>query len=157
MEQNAMVGDSTASKEGHLDHGATHVALPVVDVDRSVDFYSRYAGMKVVHRRVDQATGSVVAWISDLTRPFVVVLIQAPETSEGLKGVWAHLGVGVASRDEVDRLCARAAAEGRAVVGPNDYGYPVGYWAYIVDPDGHNLEISHGQEVGFTVAQHRDK
>jgi hypothetical protein len=27
----------------------------------------------------------------------------------------------------------------------------VGYWAYIVDPDGHNLEISYGQEVGFTV------
>ena len=34
---------------------------------------------------------------------------------------------------------------------PNDYGPPVGYWAYIVDPDGHNLEISYGQEVGLAV------
>jgi catechol 2,3-dioxygenase-like lactoylglutathione lyase family enzyme len=139
----------------HLDVGATHVALPVADVDRSVDFYARYAGMKVVHERVDAVSGTKVAWISDLTRPFVVVLIQAPVVTEGLRGFWCHLGVGVASRAEVDRLCAQAAAEGRSVMGPNDSGYPVGYWAYICDPDGHNLEISHGQEVGFTVEQQR--
>ena len=139
----------------HLDLGTTHIALPVLDVDRSAAFYADYARMKVVHRRVDAATGNVVAWISDLTRPFVVVLIQAPMVSDGLKGFFAHLGVGVASRAEVERLCARAADEGRSVIGPIDSGYPVGYWAYIVDPDGHNLEISHGQEVGFTVEQRK--
>jgi catechol 2,3-dioxygenase-like lactoylglutathione lyase family enzyme len=140
----------------HPDLGATHVALPVADVDRSVEFYARYADMKVVHRRVDPATGSVVAWISDQTRPFVVVLIQAPAVTDGLRGFWAHLGVGVASRAEVDRRCGQAAAEGRTVIGPTDSGHPVGYWAYIVDPDGHNLEISYGQEVGFTVERQRD-
>jgi catechol 2,3-dioxygenase-like lactoylglutathione lyase family enzyme len=138
----------------HLDVGATHVALPVTDVERSIAFYARYAGMQVVHHRVDATTGNAVAWISDLTRPFVMVLIQAPAVTDGLRG-WAHLGVGVESRAEVDRRCAEAAAEGRTVVGPTDSGYPVGYWAFIVDPDGHNLEISHGQEVGFTVEQHR--
>ncbi len=140
---------------GHNDLGATHIALPVIDVDRSVEFYARYAGMKIVHRRVDATTKNVVAWISDLTRPFVVVLIQAPMVTDGLKGFWAHLGVGVASREEVDRRCAQATAEGRAVIGPTDSGYPVGYWAYIIDPDGHNLEISYGQEVGFTVEEAR--
>lgn len=147
--------DSSQARSPHLDRGATHVALPVVDVDRSVDFYARYAAMKVVHRRVDAATGHVVAWISDLTRPFVIVLIQAPAVSDGLKGLWCHLGIGVRSREEVDRLCAQASDEGRVVIGPNDSGYPVGYWAYIVDPDGHNLEISYGQEVGFTVEESR--
>ena len=39
------------------------------------------------------------------------------------------------------------------MLGPVDSGPPVGYWAYIVDPDGHNLEISYGQEVGLTVEQ----
>lgn len=139
----------------HNDLGATHVALPVADVARSIEFYARYADMQVVHDRVDEANGTRVAWISDLTRPFVVVLIQTPTPGDGLKGFWAHLGVGVASRDEVDRRCAAATAEGRPVIGPTDSGYPVGYWAYIVDPDGHNLEISHGQEVGFTVEQSR--
>jgi len=141
--------------ERRNDLGVTHVALPVIDVDRSAEFYARYAGMQVVHRRVDAATGHVVAWISDLTRPFVVVLLQAPPVSDGLKGLWSHLGIGVASREEVDRLVAEATAEGRTVFGPHDYGYPVGYWAYIADPDGHNLEVSFGQEVGFTVEQQR--
>ena len=27
----------------------------------------------------------------------------------------------------------------------------MGYWAYVVDPDGHNLEVAFGQEVGLTV------
>jgi predicted enzyme related to lactoylglutathione lyase len=43
--------------------------------------------------------------------------------------------------------------DGRTVLGPIDSGPPVGYWAYIADPDGHNLEISYGQEVGLTVDQ----
>ena len=60
---------------------------------------------------------------------------------------------GVASRADVDELCARAQSEMRSVLGPIDSGPPVGYWAYIVDPDGHNLEVSYGQEVGLTVEQ----
>jgi predicted enzyme related to lactoylglutathione lyase len=59
--------------------------------------------------------------------------------------------LGVTSRDDVDARCERARADGRGVFGPLDAGPPVGYWAYIVDPDGHNLEISFGQEVGLTV------
>jgi catechol 2,3-dioxygenase-like lactoylglutathione lyase family enzyme len=131
------------------DRGLTHVALPVSDLDRSIAFYAAYADMQVVHRRVDEHTA--VAWLSDLTRPFVIVLIQAPAIDHGLHGMWCHLGVGVASRELVDERCARARDEGRTVMGPIDSGYPVGYWAYVVDPDGHNLELSFGQEVGFTV------
>jgi hypothetical protein len=95
-----------------------------------------------------------VVWLSDLTRPFVVVLIEADPLSPALGG-FNHLGVGVDSRAEVDRLVERAASEGREVLGPNDHGYPVGYWALVVDPDGHNLELSYGQEVGLVVAQGR--
>jgi predicted lactoylglutathione lyase len=82
----------------------------------------------------------------------VVVLIQQQRVEGGLTG-FAHLGVGCRSRDEVDRRCAEAQAEGRSVWGPLDSGYPVGYWAIIADPDGHNLELSHGQEVALTVEQ----
>lgn len=139
------------ASETRTDVGATHIALPVADVDRSIAFYAAYADMQVVHRRRDEQTGTAVVWLSDLTRPFVIVLIQSGTVDHGLRGMWCHLGVGVESRAEVERRCAAAQAEGRAVMGPIDSGYPVGYWAYIVDPDGHNLEISFGQEVGFTV------
>jgi catechol 2,3-dioxygenase-like lactoylglutathione lyase family enzyme len=132
------------------DRGLTHVALTVTNMADSVRFYADYAGFEVVHERHDDETGSVVVWISDLTRPFVVVLIQMEEVSEPLGGS-NHLGVGVASREVVDRLASRAEAEGRLRSGPVDSGPPVGYWAMISDPDGHNLEVSHGQAVNAAV------
>lgn len=133
-----------------IDRGLTHVALPVTDLDASLAFYARYAAMKPVHQRRDEAGGHRVAWISDGTRPFVVVLIEAAEVKHPLLPI-AHLGVGCASRAEVDRLVAEAHAEGREVFGPTDSPYPVGYWALISDPDHHTLEIAHGQEVALTV------
>jgi catechol 2,3-dioxygenase-like lactoylglutathione lyase family enzyme len=134
------------------DLGLTHVALPVADAARSVAFYERYAAMTVVHRRVDADTGATVVWLSDLTRPFVVVLIETAVSHQ--LGGFAHLGVGCAQRAEVDARCADAAAAGHRVLGPFDDGPPVGYWAIIRDPDGHNLELSYGQEVGLTVERH---
>ncbi|MBS1106414.1 MAG: lactoylglutathione lyase-like lyase [Deltaproteobacteria bacterium] len=129
------------------DVGATHVALTVADLDASIAFYARYAGMKVVHERKETTR---VAWISDLTRPFVLVLIEVPRVSFLLAG-FNHIGVGCASRDEVDRLAAQARKDGCLALGPTDSGYPVGYWAFLRDPDGHQLEISFGQEVGIAV------
>ncbi len=129
------------------DVGATHVALTVADLDASIAFYARYAGMKVVHQRKETTR---VAWISDLTRPFVLVLIEVPRVEFRLAG-FNHIGVGCASRTEVDRLATQARADGCLALGPTDSGYPVGYWAFLRDPDGHQLEISFGQEVGMAV------
>ena len=143
------------------DHGLTHVALLVADIEASLAFYGRYAAMQIVHDRRDAASGTRVAWITDRTRPFVVVLVEAPRSiprrllrlsGKVIPGI-QHLGVGCASREEVDRLCAEARREGRLRRGPTDAGYPVGYWAFIADPDGHMLEISFGQEVGLTLEQ----
>lgn len=126
------------------DVGLTHVALPVRDLAASIDFYARYARMQVVHRREG------VVWLSDRTRPFVIVLIESRSVEPALRPD-AHLGVACESRAEVDRLCALARAEKVLVSGPQDYGPPVGYWAFLADPDGHTLELSHGQDVGLAV------
>jgi catechol 2,3-dioxygenase-like lactoylglutathione lyase family enzyme len=140
------------SSQVRTDVGATHIALTVADLDASIAFYARYAEMKVVHERKDATR---VAWISDLSRPFVLVLIQVPRVEFRLAG-FNHIGVGCASRDEVDRLAAQARDEGCLALGPIDSGYPVGYWAFLRDPDGHQLEISYGQEVGMTVEHARE-
>lgn len=134
-----------------VDLGLTHVALPVADVDRSIAFYARYAGMQVVHRRRHPERGSDVAWLSDRTRPFVVVLIEHTPVDGGLTGAYSHLGVAVASRDDVDALLARATRDGVSTWGPEDAGDPVGYFAILHDPDGHNLEVSHGQRIGAAL------
>lgn len=132
------------------DIGLTHIALEVSDMDRSLEFYRRFAAMEVVHERISAESGVRVVWISDKTRPFIVVLIETAAINAVLRP-WAHLGVGCASREEVDRLCRAADEEGILIEGPTDSGYPVGYWAFIRDPDGHTLELAFGQEVGLTV------
>jgi catechol 2,3-dioxygenase-like lactoylglutathione lyase family enzyme len=55
--------------------GLTHIPLPVSDVERSIEFYSTYAGMQVIHRRIDEETSVTVVWLCDRTRPFVIVLL----------------------------------------------------------------------------------
>ncbi|BAQ62175.1 Sll5075 protein [Geminocystis sp. NIES-3708] len=139
-----------------VDFGFTHVALEVSDIDKSIDFYEKYAQMKVVHRRKDTVSQSDVAWISDLTRPFVIVLIKMPKV-EGRLTPQSHLGVALESRKKVEQLCIMASDEKILVSGPNDWGLPVGYWAYIKDPDGHTLEISFGQEIHFTLENFKNK
>jgi len=132
------------------DVGLTHIALTVTDVDRSIAFYTKYARMRVVHRRTDGESGRTVAWISDGTRPFAIVLITTSPVHAVLSP-WTHLGVACADRADVDRLCDEARREGVLIDGPSDSGPPVGYWAFLRDPDGHTLELSYGQEVEHTV------
>ena len=113
-----------------VDRGLTHVALPVSNLNDSIAFYTTYARMQVVHRRTVPATGFEVAWLSDQTRPFVVVLSERSQVDHPLVPP-AHLGVACASREEVERLCALARGEGRLINGPRDAGPPIGYVAAI--------------------------
>src|SRR3546814_7581827 len=81
----------------------------------------------------------------------VMVVVQRRGWKERPLGPLGQLGVACASREDIDRLAARAAEAGILLKGPEDWGAPVGYWAYIADPDGNVLEISHGQQVELTV------
>ncbi|MEB3216531.1 MAG: VOC family protein [Nostocales cyanobacterium 94392] len=133
-----------------VDIGFTHIALPVTNIDKSINFYSNYAEMQVIHRRIDAETGVTVAWLSDGTRPFAIVLIQTDSVHSTLSPI-AHLGVGCKSREHMNTLCEKAKEEGVLLQEPKDSGYPIGYWAFLQDPDGHTLELSYGQEIGLTV------
>ena len=126
------------------DIGLTHIALPVREIAASVEFYARYANMHIVHRR----PGTV--WISDKTRPFAIVLLETSAEISPLLPI-AHLGIGISSKTEVDRLATIAREQGCLVAGPEESGPPIGYWAFLRDPDGHTLEIAYGQELGLTV------
>lgn len=128
-----------------VDIGLAHIALPVRSLAASVAFYARFANMQVVHSRLG------VAWISDGTRPFAIVLLESTAETIPLLLPYAHLGVGVASRAEVDRLCQLARDAQCLVREPEDSGRPVGYWALLRDPDGHTLELAYGQAVGRTI------
>ena len=133
--------------------GLTHVAFAVRNIEASIEFYQRYAAMTVIHRRTDPGSSFEVAWLTDFTRPFKIVLIEGPGLDDTPLGPFGHLGVGCVSRDQVDTLAASARAGGILVKDATDSGPPVGYWALIRDPDGNTLEVAHGQTAAFTVEQ----
>ncbi len=125
--------------------GLSHAALQVNDVDRSVAFYERWAGMQVVDRLEDPKTGNKAARLRDAHSSFEVALVQGQQAVEHRLAGLGHLGVGCADRAEVDRLSAEAERNGCLRRGPIDSGYPLGYWSFLADPDGHQLELSYGQ------------
>ena len=134
------------------DVGLTHIALTSKDIDASISFYAEYANMTVVHERGREPDATRVVWLSDKTRPFVIVLIESSQPAASL-GAYGHLGVACESRETIDQLCDRARKADILVREPVDSGYPAGYWAFIKDPDGHNIELSYGQEVGLTLTE----
>ncbi|MAC18275.1 MAG: hypothetical protein CMJ23_01110 [Phycisphaerae bacterium] len=121
------------------DHGLTHCAIECRDLDRSIDFYERFGGFEVVHRR------DGVAWISDRTRPFSIVLAVAEEVRP--IGPFAHLGSACRDLVEFNRRLDEARRDGVLREGPSGGDGPAGTWAFLDDPDGNTFEISVGQGV----------
>lgn len=129
-----------------IEVGLSHVALPVSDVDRSIAFYERWAGLQVIDRIEDPKSGAKAARLSDPRRGdgFAIALVQHGDVTHTLAGM-GHIGVGCADRAEVDRMSKEAEAASCLGRGPVDAGFPLGYWSFLVDPDGHHLELSYGQ------------
>jgi catechol 2,3-dioxygenase-like lactoylglutathione lyase family enzyme len=133
----------------------THVALPSADLDASIAWYSAYTPLVVVERRRD-AEGET-AWLAhegQVTHPFVLVLVML-DADRGRPqpqlGPFAHLGIEVPTRAEVDAVAARARADGCLRWEPRQLPPPVGYVCAVTDPDGNVVEFSHDQGVHDTV------
>ena len=142
----------------------SHLAIPVLDVERSIAFYEKYLQMKVVKRRENP----VDVWMADGIRPFQLVLLAAdkgdildneragPTDYRNARLAHpivasAHIGFTCSSNTEVKRIAEMAQAEGILEHGPCEEGWPGGYCAYITDPSGHSVEISYNQEAGYNA------
>jgi len=79
---------------------------------------------------------------------FVMVLISAGPQQAVAEGDYSHLGFAVDTPAEVDRLAARADAEGRLLWAPREEPWPVGYYCGVLDPAGNQVEFSCGQPLG---------
>jgi len=125
----------------------THVAVRATDLDSSVSFYERYAGLHIVHAREDD--GIRVTWLSHhKTDPdFVVVLLEMTHERMLEPSASDHFGFDVESRADVDRIAELAKQEGILKYGPIDAGPIVGYFVMVRDPSGNTCEFSHGQPI----------
>jgi catechol 2,3-dioxygenase-like lactoylglutathione lyase family enzyme len=126
----------------------THVATRSRDVAKSVEFYARFVGLHIVHDRTDE-TGVRVVWLSEEPHDphFVLVIIGIPHEEYGERSLAEHFGYDLPSREAVDEIAARGAAEGLLLQGPVYAGPIVGYFCMLRDPDGNIVEFSHGQPI----------
>jgi len=60
---------------------------------------------------------------------------------------FAHIGIEVETRAEVERIAEMGRAEGCLMWPPTDMPDPIGYICAVTDPDGNVIEISHNQGV----------
>ncbi|HEY9523145.1 MAG TPA: VOC family protein [Thermopolyspora sp.] len=133
----------------------THVALPTGDLDAAIEFYTSLTPLVVIERFRDDAGES--AWLSNdrqVETPMVLVLVSFNKDKGrplGLLTPFAHIGIEVPRREDVDEIAERARELGGLRWEPRDMPDPVGYICALEDPDGNVIEISHNQRVFDTV------
>lgn len=135
----------------------THIALPSGDLDASIAFYTTMTPLVVVAERAD-ADGRN-AWLSNdgqWETPFVLVLAAFNSNQGSPQGImkpFAHIGIEVPRRSDVDEIADRARAAGCLHWEPRDMPDPIGYICAVNDPDGNVIEFSHNQRVFATVRE----
>lgn len=124
-----------------------HIGLPVCDFARSRAFYAATLaplGLSVVMEVSAQETGARAhAGFGQGGKPFFWIgstvgssRTQAPETH-------VHVAFAAESRPQVDAFHAAALAAGgrdNGAPGLRPHYHPHYYGAFILDPDGHNIE-----------------
>lgn len=129
----------------------THVCIPVRDLNDSIAFYEQWGQLKMIDR-VPSTTGADVARFTDEAESLILVLAETPDLRFRMAGR-AHIGLECSSKEQVDDAAQQARAHGVLVGGPVESPPPVGYHAFFVDPDGHQLELAYGQDVGVASAK----
>ena len=117
-----------------------HVTFGVSDFARSAAFYDRAFAPLGVRRLVDlppNVTGGVPCSGYGDARPWFWIVEQ-----DATRGK-LHLALEAKSRDQVDAFHAEALAVGGTDNGPpglRPHYDPNYYGAFVLDPDGHNIE-----------------
>jgi len=120
-----------------------HTMIRVLDLDRSIDFYTRHLGMQVL-RRSDYPEGkftNVFVGYGDENENAVIELTHNWDQDSPYEhgGAFGHLAVSV---PDIYATCDAMEKEGVSIPrkpGPMKHGTTV--IAFIEDPDGYKIEL----------------
>ena len=143
----------------------THVAVPVSDIDRSIEFYTSLTPLVVVAQHADE--NGKGAWLSNdkqVETPFVLVLSQLiptvaqqfdiePGKPVRTLGPFAHIGIELPNKEDVDAMAERAREMGVLAWEPRQMPEHIGYICAARDPDGNVIEFSWNQKVYAKVRE----
>ncbi len=123
-----------------------HTMIRVGDLDRSIDFYTRVLGMRLL-RRKDYPEGKfTLAFVGygDETDTSVIELTHNWETETyDIGSGFGHVAIGV---DNIYTVCDEIRTAGCAIMrepGPMKHGSSV--IAFVNDPDGYAIELIEGR------------
>jgi lactoylglutathione lyase len=146
--QELIMSEVQAKSERHANEefGASrllHTMLRVRDLDRSIDFYTRLLGMKLLRRKEypsGEFTLAFVGYGDEVDHTVIELTYNWSQTEPYTIGSgFGHLAIGVA---DVVKTCDRLAREGIKIPrppGPMKHGGSI--IAFIVDPDGYKIEL----------------
>lgn len=129
----------------------THIAVPCSDIDAMIDWYTRYTPLELLDKRED-ADGQG-AWLGQrdmVEKPFILVLVsffKDQDKKQPTLAPFAHIGIELTSRAEIDAIAARGEAEGCLSWPPTEMPPPIGYICALKDPEGNVVEFSYDQGV----------
>ena len=119
-----------------------HTMIRVGDLDRSLDFYTRLLGMRLMRRKEFPEGRFTLAFVGygDEASDAVIELTHNWDTAGYDLGTgFGHIALGV---PDIHAACAALAAEGVKIPrppGPMKHGGTV--IAFIEDPDGYRIEL----------------
>lgn len=132
-----------ASDEGTSGFRFLHTMIRVKDLDRSLDFYTRLLGMKLLRKQDYPGGEFTLAFVGygEEKDHTVIELTHnwGQEEPYGLGNGFGHLAIGV---PDIYGTCAQLGQEGVKIPrppGPMKHGSTV--IAFIEDPDGYKIEL----------------
>jgi catechol 2,3-dioxygenase-like lactoylglutathione lyase family enzyme len=114
-------------------HGLSHIALSVVDPERSLAFYRSVFGVREYFR--DESTIQVLG-----PGPHDVIAFEKRPANAGMAGGIIHFGFRLTRPEDIDAAVATVAAAGGTIVSQGLFGPGLPY-AFVRDPDGYEIEI----------------
>ena len=122
-----------------------HTMLPVTDLDRTIDFYTRLLGMDIMRLRNVPERNERVAYLGyggeDEGPALELIETGGADRNKPIPAWAGHVAI---LPPDVYKLCERLKAEGVTITGeprPNRPGSK-DHVAWIKDPDGYTIELT---------------
>jgi lactoylglutathione lyase len=139
----------------------THIALRVTDISATIDWYTKFTPLVLIDRREDEnGYGAWLGMPEKTNNPFLMVLAQFFPETDPFAGApiatlqpFAHVGIELPSRSDVDDIAAKAEAAGCLAMPPTMMPAPIGYITMLRDPNGNMVEFSWDQGVFATLQE----